>query len=174
MRTHPQAGPWWNASFLRIPPIWGQELQLSWWMPPSQEGPCSKPLGQRYCQDSRQSIRELKPTFWGRFMAFYHFQAAWHCPQAWRLMGSQHPTPHHLLPKTLWDYILLQRFNHPTQPQSSHLRIFWGWVPEVRTYVREHKLPPQKTPTIITFHITWVTAQKRRGSGKAVVSDRSK
>lgn len=33
-------------------------------------------------------------------------------------------------------------------------------------------LPPQNTT--ITFHITWVTAQKCRGSGKAIVSDRSK
>lgn len=56
------------------------------------------------------------------------------------------------------------------EPHGSQPRI-WGWVFKWVGDAPSPQKPQIKTKTTkkITFHITWVTAQKRRGSGNAKV-----
>lgn len=106
-------------------------------------------------------------TSWEGFPPFHHFQAAQQHPQNGDPRGLRIWLPISS-PKTPWNSISLQKRNPSAQPQSSHTRIFWSW--DLKGVGRN--TPPQNTT--IVFHITLVTAQKRRGSGKAIVSDRSK
>lgn len=65
----------------------------------------------------------------------------------------------------------LQR-QSPSQPQRPKHLLGGGGVQRKGDPPAGRRETPPKT-TAAAFHITWVTARKRRGSGKAVVSDRS-
>lgn len=100
-------------------------------------------------------------------MPFHHFQAA------------QHPTPHYLSASTPQKSHGTTSFSGDVTPQFSPKAATQGssglGVKRSGSLSplekRQFPCPPNTT---ITFHITWHTAQKRRGTGKADVSDRSK
>lgn len=157
--------PGWESP----PSAWSLVAPSSLRTPPPGRGPPrqashSEPSGQGCCCGSGQSTRALKPpAVWGGFAPLHRFQAAQHRRQPQRHAGAQHPPPRHPLPKPL---AITAPQTIPSQPQGPEDLLGLG------VQRKRSETPPK--PTTVAFHITWVTALKRRGSGEAVVSDRSK